>query len=42
MPVSTATGAAKAFDITEADRIKHAEHGDQHGTDPTWRRARDT
>ena len=31
-------GETEGFDVAEADLIEHAEHGDQHGTDPIWRR----
>ena len=27
------------FDVAEADLIRHAEHGDEQGTDPIWRDA---
>jgi hypothetical protein len=30
---------AEGFDVAESDLIEHAEHGDEHGTDPIWRDA---
>ena len=37
--VEAGEGEAEGFDVAEADLIEHAEHGDQHSTDPIWRDA---
>jgi hypothetical protein len=37
--IEAGEGEAEGFDVAEADLIEHAEHGDQHGTDPIWRDA---
>jgi hypothetical protein len=34
--IEAGEGEAEGFDVAEADLIEHAEHGDQHGTDPIW------
>jgi hypothetical protein len=34
--IEAGEGEAEGFDVAEADLIKHAEHSDQHGTDPIW------
>ena len=33
--IEAGEGEAEGFDVAEADLIRHAEHGDQHGTDPS-------
>jgi hypothetical protein len=37
--IEAGEGEAEGFDVAEADLIRHAEHGDQLGTDPIWRDA---
>ena len=37
--IEAGEGEAEGFDVAEADLIEHAEHGDQHGTDPIRRDA---
>ena len=37
--IESGEGEAEGFELAEADLIEHAEHGDQHGTDPIWRDA---
>src|SRR4051794_19340926 len=37
--IEAGEGESEGFDVSEADLIRHAEHGDQHGTDPIWRDA---
>jgi hypothetical protein len=37
--IEAGEGEAEGFDVAEADLIEHAEHADQHGTDPIWRDA---
>jgi hypothetical protein len=37
--IEAGEGEAEGFDVAEADLIRHAEHGDQHGTYPIWRDA---
>ena len=37
--IEAGEGEAEGFDLAEADLIEHAEHGDEHGTDPIWRDA---
>ncbi|WP_156027765.1 hypothetical protein [Candidatus Solirubrobacter pratensis] len=32
--IESGEGESEGFDLAEADLIEHAEHGDQHGTDP--------
>ena len=32
--IEAGEGEAEGFEVAEADLIEHAEHGDQHGTDP--------
>ena len=32
--IEAGEGEAEGFDLAEADLIEHAEHGDEHGTDP--------
>jgi hypothetical protein len=32
--IEAGEGEAEGFDVAETDLIEHAEHGDQHGTDP--------
>ena len=34
--IEAGEGEAEGFDEAERDLIRHAEHGDQHGTDPIW------
>jgi hypothetical protein len=34
--IEAGEGEAEGFDVAEADLIRHAEHGDMHGTDPIW------
>jgi hypothetical protein len=34
--IEAGEGEAEGFDVAESDLIEHAEHGDQHGTDPIW------
>jgi hypothetical protein len=37
--IEAGEGEREGFDVAEADLIKHASHGDQHGTDPIHRDA---
>ena len=37
--IEAGEGESEGFDVAEADLIRHAEHGDQHGTDPILRDA---
>lgn len=37
--IESGEGEAEGFDLAEEDLIEHAEHGDEHGTDPIWRDA---
>src|SRR3954451_8045283 len=37
--IEAGEGESEGFDVAEADLIRHAEHGDQHGTDRIWRDA---
>jgi hypothetical protein len=37
--IEAGEGEAEGFDVAEADLIRHAEHSDEHGTDPIWRDA---
>jgi hypothetical protein len=37
--IEAGEGESEGFDLAEADLIEHAEHGDQHGTDPILRDA---
>jgi hypothetical protein len=37
--IEAGEGESEGFDVAEADLIRHAEDGDQHGTDPIWRDA---
>ena len=37
--IEAGEGEAEGFDLAEADLIEHAEHGDEHGTDPILRDA---
>jgi hypothetical protein len=37
--IEAGEGEAEGFEVAESDLIEHAEHGDQHGTDPIWRDA---
>jgi hypothetical protein len=37
--IEAGEGESEGFDVAEADLIRHAEHGDEHGTDPIWRDA---
>ena len=30
---------AEGFDVAESDLVEHAEHGDEHSTQPIWRDA---
>jgi hypothetical protein len=34
--IEAGEGEAEGFDVSESDLIEHAEHGDDHGTDPIW------
>jgi hypothetical protein len=35
--IEAGEGESEGFDLAEADLIEHAEHGDEHGTDPILR-----
>jgi hypothetical protein len=35
--IEAGEGEAEGFDLAESDLIEHAEHGDNHGTDPIAR-----
>ena len=37
--IEAGEGEAEGFDVAESDLIKHAEHGDDQGTDRIWRDA---
>jgi hypothetical protein len=37
--IEAGEGESEGFEVAEGDLIEHAEHGDQHGTDPIWRDA---
>jgi len=37
--IEAGEGESEGFELSEADLIEHAEHGDQHGTDPITRDA---
>jgi hypothetical protein len=37
--IEAGEGEAEGFDVAEADLIRHAEHGDQHSTQPIMRDA---
>jgi hypothetical protein len=37
--IEAGEGEAEGFDVAEADLVEHAEHADQHGTEPIWRDA---
>jgi hypothetical protein len=37
--IEAGEGESEGFDVAEADLIRHAEHGDEHGTDRIWRDA---
>lgn len=37
--IEAGEGESEGFELAEADLIEHAEHGDQHGTDPITRDA---
>jgi hypothetical protein len=37
--IEAGEGESEGFDVAEADLIRHAEHGDEQGTDPIWRDA---
>ena len=37
--IEAGEGEAEGFEVAEADLIRRAEHGDEHGTDPIWRDA---
>ena len=39
--IEAGEGESEGFDLAEADLVEHAEHGDQHGTDPITRDAFD-
>jgi hypothetical protein len=32
--IEAGEGESEGFELAEADLVEHAEHGDQHGTDP--------
>jgi hypothetical protein len=32
--IEAGEGESEGFELSEADLVEHAEHGDQHGTDP--------
>jgi hypothetical protein len=34
--IEAGEGEAEGFDLAEADLIRHAEHGDEEGTDRIW------
>jgi hypothetical protein len=34
--IEAGEGEAEGFELAEADLIRHAEHGDEHSTDPIW------
>jgi hypothetical protein len=34
--IEAGEGEAEGFEQAEDDLIRHAEHGDMHGTDPIW------
>ena len=35
--IEAGEGESEGFELAQADLIEHAEHGDQHGTDPIMR-----
>ena len=35
--IEAGEGEAEGFELAESDLIEHAEHGDDHGTDPITR-----
>jgi hypothetical protein len=37
--IEAGEGESEGFELSEADLIEHAEHGDQHSTDPITRDA---
>jgi hypothetical protein len=37
--IEAGEGEAEGFDVAEADLVEHAEHGDEHNTQPIWRDA---
>lgn len=37
--IEAGEGESEGFELAEDDLIEHAEHGDQHGTDPILRDA---
>jgi hypothetical protein len=37
--IEAGEGESEGFDVAEADLIEHAEHGDEHSTQPIWRDA---
>jgi hypothetical protein len=37
--IESGEGESEGFELAEADLIEHAEHGDEHGTDPIIRDA---
>jgi len=37
--IDAGEGEAEGFDVAEADLTRHAEHGDEYGTDRIWRDA---
>jgi hypothetical protein len=39
--IEAGEGESEGFELAEEDLIEHAEHGDQHGTDPITRDAID-
>ena len=34
--IEAGEGESEGFELAEGDLVEHAEHGDQHGTDPIW------
>src|SRR4051812_8282150 len=34
--IEAGEGESVGFDLAEADLVRHAEHGDEHGTDRIW------
>jgi hypothetical protein len=34
--IEAGEGEAEGFDVAESDLIEHAEHGDEHSTQPIW------
>ena len=37
--IEAGEGESEGFELAEADLIEHAEHGDEHSTQPIWRDA---